>query len=400
MYEKKFEEFCELLLNTCLGVKDSLFISCNKFCLRYAEGVVEYAKKIGVDDIFLDIVDYEAMKQVLSTTPYEEIKTHSFFIKDKWNEYAEKNASFLILKTEVPNFFDDVEPKKLIEAMRVTRENQSIYKAKQLSYQIPWCISAVPNNIWAKELFPNSENAEEELLECIYNFCFINGDGKAVKQWRNQREKNNQLVRKLNSLKIEKLIYQSKKGTNLEIELSPNANWMGLDKGNMIVNMPSYEVYSVPHCEKINGVVFSTKPLVYNGILIEDFMLEFKKGKIVNVIATKGEKALKELIFSVKGADTLGEVAVVDNRSPISQSNMNFGLTLLDENASCHFALGNAYPACLKNYYNLTDEDLKEEGFNKSKIHVDFMVGDSGLKIEMITNKGRITLMEKGEIVL
>jgi aminopeptidase len=145
--------------------------------------------------------------------------------------------------------------------------------------------------------------------------------------------------------------------------------------------MPTEEVYSMPHKFKVNGVVHSTKPLVYGGNVIDDFSLTFKDGKIIDFDAKEGKETLAKLIDTDEGSHYLGEVALVPFKSPISDTNIVFFNTLFDENASCHFAIGAAYKSNIKNGANLKDEELDEYGVNNSLTHVDFMIGSADMDI-------------------
>ena len=153
-------------------------------------------------------------------------------------------------------------------------------------------------------------------------------------------------------------------------------------------NIPTEEVYSAPQADRVDGVVWSTKPLVYNGNLIEDFRFTFKDRKVVDVQAAKGQEILEDLIKMDEGACRLGEVALVPYHSPISLTNQIFYETLFDENAACHLALGDSYPTCLEKGPERSEEELKKAGLNDSMIHVDFMVGSPDLTITGIRKDG------------
>jgi len=191
-------------------------------------------------------------------------------------------------------------------------------------------------------------------------------------------------------------------GTNLKIELPEGHLWLGgsdyTPEGiEFIANMPTEEVYTLPKKDGVNGVVISSKPLNYNGNLIEKFSLTFKHGKIVDYKAEVGQDILKSIIETDEGSHYLGEVALVPYNSPISNSNILFYNTLFDENASCHLAIGKAYPVCIKNGENLSDGELAKLGVNDSFMHEDFMVGTEDLKITGITVEGKeIAVFENG----
>ena len=163
-------------------------------------------------------------------------------------------------------------------------------------------------------------------------------------------------------------------------------------------NIPTEEVYSAPQADRVDGVVCSTRPLVYSGNLIENFRLTFKNGKVVEATAKKGEEVLKDLLKMDEGACRLGEVALIPYHSPISLMDTVFYETLLDENASCHLALGDAYPTCVEKGAEMDEEELKKAGLNDSMIHVDFMVGSPDLTITGIRKDGtKVSVFVNGD---
>ncbi len=162
-------------------------------------------------------------------------------------------------------------------------------------------------------------------------------------------------------------------------------------------NMPTEEVFTMPHKDGVNGTVRSTKPLNYGGNTIENFTLTFEGGKIVDFTAETGYETLKHLLDTDEGARRLGEVALVPYDSPISNSNLIFYNTLFDENASSHLAIGNAYPTNLKGGAEMSQEQLVEHGANTSLVHVDFMIGSADMDIHGVTKDGgRESIFLKG----
>ena len=189
-------------------------------------------------------------------------------------------------------------------------------------------------------------------------------------------------------------------GTNLTITLPKNNIWQASSSGKWIVNIPSYEIFNTPNYKKTEGIVYSSKPLIYNGKKIDKFFIKFKRGKVIDYKAEVGNDTLKEIIESDKLSSYLGEVALVDYDSPISNTNILFKTTLLDENASCHIALGSGFLECLKDGEHLSKEELDKKGINLSKTHVDFMIGTDDLEIVAETKNGKVCIMKKGNLVV
>lgn len=210
----------------------------------------------------------------------------------------------------------------------------------------------------------------------------------------------------MNQHHFQTLHYTCSNGTDLTIDLPKNHVWQGgaeASKSGIIfdANIPTEEVFTAPQYDGVNGIVYSTKPLIYQGNEINDFYFTFENGKIIDFDAKVGKEHLKHLIETDEGSAYLGEIALVDHYSPISQSNRIYFETLFDENASCHLAIGAAYPTCLANSDGLSKEELKQEGLNYSLTHVDFMIGHEDMNIEGVTTTGEtVTIMSKGKLLI
>ena len=204
----------------------------------------------------------------------------------------------------------------------------------------------------------------------------------------------------LNKKRFAKLICRNSLGTNLEIGLPEGHKWIsGGEKSKagveFVANIPTEEIFTMPHREKVNGVVVSSKPLIYGGSVIDKFTLTFKDGEVINYSAEVGEEILGKLLSMDENSKYLGEVALVEYDSPISKSERVFYNTLFDENASCHLAFGGAYPVCLENSEGQSEEGLKERGMNNSLTHEDFMIGTEDMEIVGIDSEGRETIIMK-----
>ena len=227
------------------------------------------------------------------------------------------------------------------------------------------------------------------------DMCMINNDSRH--SWLEYIDLTAQRITKLNDLEIESLHYYNSLGTDLTLKMPINSLWVGVNyEKEMLVNMPSYEIFSSPYKYGTEGIVYSSKPLIYNGREITDFWLKFKDGKVIDFDAKKGKDILKGIIESDKNAIYLGEVSLVNYDSPISKTNLVYKTTLFDENAACHLALGASFPECIKNGEEMSKEALENIGLNYADNHVDFMVGTKDLTIEATTKKGKILLFKDG----
>lgn len=399
--EELENKYIDLLLRRCINFKisKSLFIAYYKDNREFVQKLILKAHELGIHDIGLDEVDIEEKHSILKKIDYNDIDKCAYFNKSKWDEYAIKDASFLVLETEYPKVMDDIDSKKIGKSGYIERTSRPIFRAKETSYSIPWCIAALPNKTWAKSLFPelSEEDAYIKLYKLIISMCKID-TVNPVESWSDEMSKQLIIIDKLNNLNITKMIYHNNLGTELELELMRNASWnSAASLGNdMIVNMPSYEIFTCPHMRKTNGIVFASIPLFINGGIVENFYLEFKDGKVVKYNAKSGKDLLETVLNTDTNANYLGEVALIDNDSPISNTNLVYGTTLFDENASCHLALGDGFPDCVEGTKGLSEKELIDLGVNVSKNHVDFMVGTPDLDITADTNEGKKLIFKQG----
>lgn len=272
----------------------------------------------------------------------------------------------------------------IIKPFRDLRENK---------YQ--WVIAGAASPAWAKKVFPElpKNKAVAALWDAILKTSRCNDD--PIKAWE---EHNADLAKRtayLNSLNLDYLHYTSSNGTDFKVWLLPNVDWLAggektMGKGIFFnPNIPSEEAFTSPAKGKAEGIVYSTKPLSYQGELIENFSIRFENGKAVEVHAEKGEELLKHMINMDPNAGYLGECALVPYDSPINNTGILFYNTLYDENAACHLALGMGFTNCVRDYEKYTKEELKEMGINDASIHVDFMIGSKDLSIVGYTRDGK-----------
>lgn len=398
------DKYIELLLKRCLNFdkSKSLFLSYDKVNKSFADKVIAYAKNMGVLDIGIDCEDIYERHEKLKNIKLEDIEKDAYFDKSNWDLYAKKDASFLMLESEFPGVMDDIDPKKIAKAKFVNRKTRELFREKELKNEIPWCIAAIPNQVWADNIFKNDPNSLEKLYDVIFKMCMVD-TLDPIASWDNYIKKVDTKIKKLNDLKITRLHYSNSLGTDLYLEMPEHVIWRGVGSGNeknMIVNMPSYEIFSSPNYLKTEGIVYSSKPLFYGGAVVNDFYLKFKEGKVIDFNAKEGYEILKGIIESDSNSCYLGEVALVDYDSPISNTKLVFGTTLFDENASCHLALGEAFSDTIPNGSNMSKEELLSQGLNVSSNHVDFMIGTSDMVIEAETKDGLIKLFDNGNFTI
>lgn len=301
-----------------------------------------------------------------------------------------------MFETEIPHLMDDIDPQKIGYASKVQRSTKPIYRRLQEKCELSWCIAAYPGEKWAKDIYGDNEEAYDKLKNAIYKMCMIDKENP-IKEWDNLLEKNKLIIDNLNSLNLAKLHYENSLGTNLDIYLPDNYLYSSAKDNDIIVNLPSYEVFTSPIYNKTNGIVYSSKPLSYNGVLINNFWIKFKDGKVIEYDAEVGKEVLGEIINTDDKSCYLGEAALVEVGSPIDSMNTNFGTTLIDENASCHLALGAGFNECLKGGLKMEEDELLKHGINTSKQHVDFMIGTKDLNITGYTKDNKtISIFKNG----
>lgn len=393
------EKYIKLLIDRCTNLKNIpiLFINYNKEIQEFINKLIKYVKELGVEDIYLEGEDKNEIHDALKEMSFSDIDKSPYFNKKIWDEYAAKGASFLMFQTETPHLMDDIDSKKISYASKVKISTKPLYRKLQKKCELSWCIAAYPGASWAKDIYGDTDDAYDLLKKAIFKICMVDIDNP-TKEWDNLLNKNMRIIEKLNSLNLEKLHYNNSLGTNLEIYLPNNYLYSSAKDNNIIVNMPSYEVFTSPLYNKTEGIVYSSKPLVYNGVLIDKFWIKFKDGKVIDYDAKIGKNVLGEIINTDSNSCYLGEAALVEVDSPIDAMNVNFKTTLIDENASCHLALGAGFNECIKNGLNMDEDELLENGINVSKQHVDFMIGTKDLSIVGYTKDGKkINIFENGK---
>ncbi len=292
---------------------------------------------------------------------------------------------------------------------KVSRANLAVSKASRPAlelitrHEINWSIVACATPAWARVVFPGEPEAVavEKLWNAILSASRLD-NADPVAAWKEHSANLQRRAALLNGKRYAALRYTGP-GTDLEIGLADGHLWLGggtvaLNGIPCLPNIPTEEVFTTPHRERVSGTVRSTKPLSYQGTLIEEIAVRFTDGKVVEAHAKTGQEVLERMLGTDEGAGRLGEVALVPHSSPISESGLLFSNTLFDENAACHIAMGQAYSTCLKNGDTLKPEELASRGANESLIHVDWMIGSGELDIDGVTASGeREPVMRGGE---
>ncbi len=404
-FENLLNDYAKLAVKVGINIQKGqpLVVNAPIEAINFVRLIAKNAYELGASEVHVNWNDEILTKLKFENAPMEVFENYPKWFADGLEDYAKKGAGFLSISAQDPELLKEIDPKKIA----ANNKSASIALQEWRKYTMndinPWCVISIPTKSWAKRVFPDvtDEEAVEKLWTAIFNATRMNLEDP-VKAWEDHMTNLKEKVDFLNERRLKTLHYTSSNGTDLVVELPEGHIWAGggaVDsKGTYFApNMPTEEVFTMPLKTGVNGVVYSTKPLNYGGKLIDDFKLTFKDGAVIDFDAKVGRDTLKDLLDIDEGARHLGEVALVPYDSPISNSNIVFMNTLFDENASCHFAFGKAYPTNIKGGENMTDEELEAHGVNNSLTHVDFMIGAKDMNILGETKSGeKIQIFKDG----
>ena len=394
--EEQLQKYATLLVKVGMNVQEDqkVFVRASVDASPFIRIVVEEAYKAGASDVRVQYTDDVLTQLNFKYRDLSTFETHPQYLVDERMTYARDNAAQLVVVSVSPENLKDADPKKVSANMQSYGKAYNEYMKMMQTDQFSWTVSAYPSYEWAQLVFPelDKETAFNRLLEAILEAVRVNHEDPVV-AWQKHNDDLHQKADYLNKKAYRFLKYQGE-GTDLTIGLPKGHIWCGASSVNadgvsFMANMPTEEVFTVPHKYEVDGYVSSTKPLSYASNIIDDFKLTFEKGKVVDYEARVGYDTLKALLETDENAVYLGEVALVPHDSPISNSNILYYNTLFDENASCHLALGAAYPFCLEGGKALDEAGLESVGLNSSITHEDFMIGGPTLNIVGITEDGQ-----------
>ena len=367
--------------------------------------VVEEAYALGAKDVHINWRSTITAKSRLTHAKDTVLANPAPWIADMYHHIVDSNACILSLISANPFAYEGVPSEKIALSSRSMSKLTKFYHEAIMDSSLTWCVASVATLTWANLL--GYEGDDDEKVNRLWNTIFTLCRMKNVSEDESFSTHLNRLAQRtatLNDLQLVSLHYTCPNSTDLTIALPEGHLWLGgkeASKKGIIfdANIPTEEVFTAPHYAGANGTVYSTKPLIYDGNQIDEFYFTFKDGKVVDYGAKEGKEYLTNLIETDENSCYLGEVALVDHYSPISQSNMIFFETLYDENASCHLALGAAYPTCLENSDSMSQEELRNHGLNTSLAHTDFMIGHEHMTIIGLTKDGKeVSIMIDGRL--
>ena len=399
------DRLAELAVKTGLALipGQDLMITAPIEALPLVRKITDYAYKSGacvVTPIFSD------PEMVLSR--YRNALDASFdqaanWLYDGMGAAFDNNTARLAIVGDDPMLLANEDPEKVGRVNKANSQALTPARERITRFDINWNIVAWPGLAWAKRMFPDlpENEAQAKLAEAIFSASRVNVSNP-IEAWNNHNKNLRKRSNWLNQQNFASLHF-SGPGTDLKVGLADGHEWMGgasLARNGITCNpnIPSEEVFTTPHCMRVQGTVSSTKPLSHQGTLIDNICVKFEAGSITEAHASKGEEVLLKVLDSDEGARRLGEVALVPHSSPISQSGLLFYNTLFDENAASHIALGQCYSKCFKGGENLSKDEIIKRGGNSSMIHIDWMIGSDEINVDgMNSNGASIPIFRNGE---
>ena len=401
----QIDRLAELTVKTGLALLpgQDLMITAPIEALPLVRKITDYAYKSGagvVTPIFSD------PEMVLSR--YRNALDASFdqaanWLYDGMGAAFDNNTARLAIVGDDPMLLANEDPEKVGRVNKANSQALTPARERITRFDINWNIVAWPGLAWAKRMFPDlpENEAQAKLAEAIFSASRVNVSNP-IEAWNNHNKNLRKRSNWLNQQNFASLHF-SGPGTDLTVGLADGHEWMGgasLARNGITCNpnIPSEEVFTTPHCMRVQGTVSSTKPLSHQGTLIDNICVKFEAGSITEAHASKGEEVLLKVLDSDEGARRLGEVALVPHSSPISQSGLLFYNTLFDENAASHIALGQCYSKCFKGGENLSKDEIIKRGGNSSMIHIDWMIGSEEINVDgMNSNGASIPIFRNGE---
>jgi aminopeptidase len=406
-FEQNLDRLAEVAVRSGLGLASGqeLVMTATLDAIPLARRITKHAYKAGASLVTMLFTDEESTLLRYQCGQDATFDTAASWLYEGMAQAFRNGAARLAITGGDPSLLSKEDPEK------VSRANRAMSKAYRPAlelitrHEINWCIVPCATPAWAAAVFPDL--SPDEALARLWDAIFAASRADQldpVAAWKKHDANLHARADQMNEKRYSALHFRGP-GTDLRVGLADDHLWLGggTTAGNgryCIPNMPTEEVFTTPHKDRVDGQVTSTKPLSHQGTMIEGISVKFQAGRIVEANATRGNQVLQRMIETDEGARRLGEVSLVPHSSPIASSGLLFMNTLFDENAACHIALGQAYSTCLKGGDTLTPEQLASRGANSSLIHVDWMIGSNRIDVEGISAAGEAQpVMRSGEWV-
>ena len=402
-FDRYLDRLAEVAVRVGLGIApgQELVMTATLDAVPLARLITAHAYKAGASLVTPLFTDEELTLLRFRYAPDASFDAAPSWLYEGMAQAYRNGAARLAITGNDPSLLSQQDPEKVSRMNRATSKAYRPALELIARHEINWTIVACATPAWAAAVFPNLSRDEglARLWEAI--FAASRADQPdPVAAWKKHDADLHARAERLNEKRYSALHFRGP-GTDLRVGLADDHLWLGggttaRNGRYCIPNMPTEEVFTTPHKDRVEGRVTSTKPLSYSGTMIEDISVRFEAGRIVEAHAARGEQVLQRMIETDEGARRLGEVSLVPHSSPIASSGLLFMNTLFDENAACHIALGQAYSTCLKNGDSLTPEQLASRGVNESLIHVDWMIGSNHIDVDGISAEGNSTPVMRG----
>jgi len=403
----KLKEYAEIILRSGINLREGqcVRIRCGAEDYHFARILGQEAYRLGAGYVHVELLDSYLEKSRFLHQEGDQLDYIPRFLIDQARVMMDEDwASIRIDNAGEGDVLNHADSGKVSRNRRTVGKKLQFFTRSLMADEHSWCVVALPGKKWAEKVLGEGAS-EEDLWKVLKPILRLDRDDPS-KAWDEHNDTLHARCDRYNDLKFDRIRFRSE-GTDLTVGLSERSLWCGgpmpLASGRMYnANIPSEEIFTTPDWRRTEGVVKVTRPVSVREKMVVGAEFSFEKGKVVSFRADEGEDALREFLETDPGASFLGEIALVQNDSPISNSGLIFHSILYDENASCHLALGAGYPSCLRNFKELSSvEKLKEEGCNDSQVHTDFMIGGPDTELTAYTAEGReISLMEKGNFIL
>ncbi len=399
MHQTMLEKYVRLIVRAGANVQpdQGVILRISPDLADFARLIVEEAYNAGAGWVRVDWND-----QAVTKLHYLHQATENLAKVEKWEEERLKHTAetlpcMIMITSDDPDGLQGIDRAKMTE---VQQKRYPIIKPynDQMDNKYQWVIAGAPSTAWAKKVYPDlpEDEAVAKLWEAIFATSRVTADEDPMDSWAKHNENFEHHMRWLNEHKFKQVHIRANNGTDIKIGLLPNVVWLGggeKTQGSEVFfqpNIPTEEVFTTPCKGDASGKVVASKPLSYQGQLIDRFWIEFEDGKAVRWGAEEGEELLSKMLTMDEGAGLLGEVALVPYESPVNQLGYLFWNTLYDENACCHMAVGRGFTNLVEDYDNYEHEELIEMGINESMVHVDFMIGTEDMAIDGETEDGEL----------
>ncbi|MFV0598595.1 MAG: aminopeptidase, partial [Bacteroidales bacterium] len=358
--EKIIEKYIELIVKKGVNIQENQPVYINGSVEEH-DFIVKLTKQLyenGASEVYINWTSEEMGRLSYTYQTTEKLKNIDEWVVERYKSFIERDAAFISLSSRNPEGLAGVDLEKINEHSKALMLKMAPYQKKTMNDENTWCVVSTATQKWAEKVYPNDDNPKQKLWEAILYATKSNLDNP-IEEWEQHVQKLKKMSEKLNNESFEYLHFTNKLGTDLKVGLVKKHIWASGESVNKTLNIvfnaniPTEEVFTMPDKYNVNGKVVSTKALNYNGSLIKDFWIEFKNGKAIKWDAKENKEILTKLIETDENSSYLGEVALVEADNPIAQLDILFYNTLFDENASCHLALGKAYPTNI-------DEDLSK----------------------------------------